>query len=274
MLDPNDIFPHPTTVSRNTAKQTETAKEVLSTQLQSVFSTGGSANFTTDMWTDDFKQRGFTTVTAHFVEEWKIISRVLATQDFPSDLPKTGIHIKEQLKDIFAEFGITEDLLQRSVFTTDKGSNIKLALADKERIDCINHIINRVIQVAFDKAPDAISNLLTSTKELVRYIKKSGLQDQLAKTVKQACPTRWNSTYTMLQSVLEGYDDLQKLFAIQRPRELSRLTAIQKDLLEELVNFLAMFEGTTKACEGQIEPTLHLVIPLMKKLSAHSEVNI
>ena len=232
---------------------------------------------TTDMWTDEYKQHSFSAVTIHWVDEdGQLRSRVLSTQEFPSSLPKTGVNIKQHLTEIFDSFGISPAMLQRVVFTTDRGSNIVYALRDDERIDCINHVLNRVIQHALEvkHAPKALTTLITAVKELVRFVKKSSLQDLLKKTLKQSCATRWNSIYYMLMSVLEAYDDLRTLLALHKSNELHRLTAIPMDLLKEVVDFLGEFAAVTKACEGQSEPTLHLVIPKMARLKKHCMVII
>ena len=101
------------------------------------------------MWTDNYKHRTYTTVTGHWIEDWKLHNRVLTTEEFDSTLAKTGINIKQQLEDIFQSLGLETDHLQNAIFTTDKGSNIVLALKE-ERLDCINHVLNRVVQPSLE----------------------------------------------------------------------------------------------------------------------------
>lgn len=48
-------------------------------------------------------------------------------------------------------------------------------------------------------------------KDLVTYLKSSGLAAALSKKVLQECDTRWNSLHTMLSSVLDVYDKVRKL---------------------------------------------------------------
>ena len=274
IIKAEDILPHPTTVSRNTQKAADMGREALATRLRTALSNpSGCVSFTTDQFTDQYKQRTYTSITAHWIEEWVLHSHVLTTHEFPEDQQKTGINIRQHLQEIFQEMGLSPELLKRAVFTTDKGSNIILALRDEERLDCINHILNRVVQHSLEPkhAPVAVLDLISAGKELVRFIKKSSLQEQLSKTLKQSQATRWNSTFTMLQSILDSYDELQQLLAIKRPSELHCLTAINKSLLKELTDFLHEFEIATKACEGEHHPTLHRVIPLMKQLEAHCE---
>ena len=250
---------------------------MLAAELHAAFKSAGSMAFTTDMWTDNHRQRSYSCVTGHWINtDWELRSRVLATQEFSSTLAKTGINVKQHLTEIFQHYEINTDLLTKAVFTTDKGSNIVCALRDEERLDCVNHVLNRVLQHALEAkhAPQAITDLITASKSLVHYVKINSLQDLLTKTLKQSCATRWNSTFYMLQSVLDAHDDLKKLFANHKPKELHRVTSISATLLSALVDLLTPFESATKACEGQKEPTLHLVIPKIKKLKLHCEVSI
>ena len=81
-------------------------------------------NYTTDMWTDNYKQRNYTTLTGHWIKDWKLQSRVLITDEFDATLTKTGINVKEQLVEIFHGFGLEEEHFEKLIFTTDTGTNI------------------------------------------------------------------------------------------------------------------------------------------------------
>ena len=104
-------------------------------------------------------------------------------------------------------------------------------------------------------------------------MKKNSFQNLLPTTLKQCNATRWNSIYNMLKSVLDNFEELQKLFALHKPSELRRITAINIDLLKELVDFLAPFNFDTKFFEDENRPTLHLVIPKITKLKKHCEIS-
>ena len=124
-------------------------------------------------------------------------------------------------------------------------------LKEEERLDCINHVLNRVVQPSLEdkNAHKQIMDLLKSVKKLVRYVKKSSLQDHLKKTLKQCNSTRWNSIYEMLKSVLEAYEDLQAVFALHKKSEMWRVLNINFNLLKQLNDFLKPFSMATNVFE-------------------------
>ena len=193
LLKASDILPHPTTVSRQVADKAKNVKSELSTILQDAFSSG-HVSFTSDMWTDAHKQRSYLTVTAHWIDSnWNLCSRVICTEEFDPTEKKTGVNIRSALAKIFSNMGVTESQLKRSVFTTDCGSNMIVALKEEERLDCAAHVLNTVLRHTFDDKKDcqeAIGRLITACKALVRYIKKTSLQNLLKKGVVQSCETR------------------------------------------------------------------------------------
>lgn len=190
---------------------------------------------TTDMWTDNIKQRAYLTITLHYLdEEWSLISYILSTKEFP-DQQKTGFNIRRQLVSILTEFKIP---IHRCVITTDRGSNMISAFKNDIRLDCAAHILNTIVTTGLDKADPVISDLIDNCKALVKYMKKASLQDKLVKTVKQSCDTRWNSIYTMLQSIEESYTNIMEVLVAHSPDNLLKLTSLDRDMIQQLLLFL------------------------------------
>ena len=149
--------------------------------------------------------------------------------------------MKNALHDVFTSFGITKQQLDQAVFTTDRGSNMIVALKEEERLDCIAHVLNTVLRHTFDEKKDcplSVTKMISACKSLVRYVKKSSFQKLLSKGVSQSCDTRWNSIYTMLDSVKTAYDDIYKLIQEHAPSEVRRLSSIDRELLNEIKTFL------------------------------------
>lgn len=91
----------------------------------------------TDMWTDEFKHLAYSTLTLHYIEKnWTLCTKVLFTCEFPADDKKTGMNIKNELKNSLLKCGLKSDPLDKLTFVTDQGSNIVKALQDSVRLNC------------------------------------------------------------------------------------------------------------------------------------------
>lgn len=72
------------------------------------------------------------------------------------------------------------------------------------RMQCMAHTLQLVIKPVFKH----YGNLLAKTRQLINKIRKSGpgvekLIEKCGKSVLLDCPTRWNSTYTMIKRLVE-----------------------------------------------------------------------
>ena len=205
-----DILPHPSTVSRRVdAVAAELKKDVVIPDLKSCVNKYGGA-ITTDMWTDTFTQTSYITVTSHYItDDWSLTERVLATQEFDADKRHTGENINASLMAILSSFEVD---VEKTVFVTDRGANILAALKNYKHISCCDHMINTVLSHVFEaKGMDdlpRIRSLLTASKELVRYFKKSGHMKLLPTSLKQEVCTRWNTMFYLLESVQKNYKEI------------------------------------------------------------------
>lgn len=110
-----------------------------------------------------------------------------------------------------------EILPDKIVFVSDQGSNIKAALRSYHWILCSAHILNTVLRHTFstkDAEVDAIEDvleLIDYCKDLVAYLKRTGVVASLKHTVNQECEVRWKSKVTMLESIHKQYQDIREL---------------------------------------------------------------
>ena len=71
-------MPHPITVSRAVA----TERLLLAREMRKVLSLGSCISFTADMWTGQYKQTSYLTITVHWIsEDCNLVSRVLNVQN-------------------------------------------------------------------------------------------------------------------------------------------------------------------------------------------------
>ncbi len=117
---------------------------------------------TTDMWTSSAGQRGYITVTGHYIDQsWKMQCKVLATR--PLDDRHTGVNIAKSLDTIKAEFLIKDFV----AVTTDNAANMQVAAREAgiQRIPCFSHTLQLAICDSLKK--EQISKALLSCRKLV-----------------------------------------------------------------------------------------------------------
>jgi hypothetical protein len=270
----NAILPNPTTVSRNVSSLSDNVRTGLRAILQHQFrSTNGKGGaFTCDLWTDDYKRASYFCMTFHYIDNRRLYDRVISTSLFPYD-GKTGDHIKEMILTILESYSLNLSVLKSYVFVTDNGSNICCALKDGPRIACICHRLSTVLKTVFEsKGMDEVNTFVHSVKEIVAYFKHTGLNANLSKTLKQECPTRWNSKYTMLCSFFEQQEEIKRL--LQSKGELHRMRSIDLEVIENVIQFLMPFHETSLVLESTKKPSIHLVVPRLLKLTSHCQANV
>jgi hypothetical protein len=138
-LSVDELFPHPTTISRNVIKNADSAKTALALKLKNVFQFVGGA-FTTDMWTDDYRKISYISLTVHYIDEnWQLVEQILAASKFP-DVRHTAEQIKKVILGILKCYNLIPDTtMKRFTFVTDSGANFIAAFRALNHIPCIAH---------------------------------------------------------------------------------------------------------------------------------------
>lgn len=232
-------------------------------------------SFTTDFWTDSLKQLSYISLTIHFINNEFQIKNYLICCDAMLE-KKTGenilLTIENNIKSFLnlsdTEFKMANDL-QPFVFVTDNGANILKALKNYNRISCVAHNLNLIIEHWFKNLGDYqdILRLINYCKDLVVYFKRSGLNYKLTHSLKQSVITRWNSLLTMFKSIDSAYDEIIDL--LKDREEVRKIYNIDRTLLTSLIELLSPIEQATIKLSFQDIPTLHLVLPWQKKLINH-----
>lgn len=220
---------------------------------------------TCDLWTDNYRKLHYLTITSSYIEEilhkWKLKTNVISTTKFP-DTSKTGENILLEIQEQMSMLDITD--LKNITFVTDQGSNIKKALENYKRLSCLAHCLNTSLRHTLDETflneevPDVFFSI-QSARRIVGYMKRSGLVVHLEKTLKQDIETRWNSIFILLNSFHTQYEEIANI--LLEKNKYYMISAYNKKLMEEIINFLKLFKDATDDLEGEKEPTLPLAVP-------------
>jgi len=90
------------------------------------------------------------------------------------------------------------------------------------------------------------------------------LSEKLLTGLKQSNETCWNSTFIMLKSFDESYQQIQVVS--QKHNQEDRLSNIDSSVFKCLINFLHPFYDATLFFEGDRYPTIHRVYMWYVKL--------
>lgn len=138
----------------------------------------------TDMWTDNYKKRTYIPLIVHFIDDWKLKYYNLYTGQFPVDEIKTGDNIKKCQQNFFMAWDMIPgevNPLSKIIWVTDQSSNIKKALEQYTRVNCVAYMFSNILKATFDtkflfgkdgkKETRPIFKLLLAAKTLVGYMK-------------------------------------------------------------------------------------------------------
>ncbi|KAG0444072.1 hypothetical protein HPB47_014206 [Ixodes persulcatus] len=138
-------------------------------------------------------------------------------------------------------------------------------------MSCTAHILNTVLRHTFDdeylaeQLPE-LQKSLKKVKAIVKFLKQSGLCNQLPHGVCQEVSTRWNSKVAMIKSLVTQYEDIESLLD---SRGNTLMEDLNKAALKDVVNFLEPFKEASEKLEQDKQPTLPLVLLYQRKLKGH-----
>lgn len=186
-----DIVSHPNTVGKKIHKLSEDHRVQLKKDLVEKLEKG--LGITLDMWTEEHSKRPFLGVNVHYLADNYINERTLCIREINTD-DQTGERIHQYVDQILREYGINDK--EKLIFVSDHGGNIRKACEKGYwiRLNCGGHIVHNIVShmLTYKPVHSYMKRTLKCCKQLVRYVKKSGLQTKLEKTLKAENKTRWN----------------------------------------------------------------------------------
>ncbi len=191
--------------------------------LQAMFTNSKSKiSLTSDMWTSN-RTVGYICITTHFIdEEWKPQKRIVKFTAM--ETPHTGVAMFNVMVNFIREWNIEDKIF---AMTLDNASNngammklLKTHLLNKKMLlgggklfhqRCAAHVINLVCQAGLNFLDPMISKI----RDSVKYIRSSQTRkekfEEIVEQLGISCgkspsldtPTRWNSTYMMIDTTRE-----------------------------------------------------------------------
>nr|CAI5817744.1 unnamed protein product [Callosobruchus analis] len=238
--------------------------------VQKLVSDIQSATLTTDCWTS-MNTESFIAVTVHFIsEDLQAKSVLLECCSFPK--AHTSVNLVTELNRIVTLWELESKIL---LAVKNNAANIKRAVKEDlswKHFGCYAHTINLVVQDGLK----LVSPVLTKVRALVAHFKRStttsgklmDIQRQAGKEPKkllQDVEARWNSTFYMLDRILD-MEEVRTVMALLNVNNLPVVLVEGWAFLRQLRKCLKPMEEITKIISGQKYVTLSSVIILTKGL--------
>ncbi|XP_015121184.1 zinc finger BED domain-containing protein 1-like [Diachasma alloeum] len=266
VVAPNYEVPKKTSITRATEEKYKVLSGIVKSKLAKV----ENLTLTTDIWTETMSTRGFLGLTIHFLENGKMSYIELDTIEL--DENRKAPYLSKMFEEFLLKWNISKDKITTVV--TDGGTNIVKAVKDTfgehKHITCFAHKLNVAISNVIT-ANKALSSIVTKTKEILTYCKRSTTAaDELRKAqdddntlrLVQDVPTRWNSTFYMLCR-FEKLSATVSSILLKLRGSPPMLDSDEMAIVRDAINVLRHAETLTKEFSGAKYATTSRVIPAM-----------
>ncbi|XP_059916026.1 E3 SUMO-protein ligase ZBED1-like [Gadus macrocephalus] len=238
-----------------------------------------SVALTTDGWTS----RGtvsYVTITAHFITaDWEMRSPVLQTR--PLYESHTGSHLAQVLTQAVEAWKIKSPTTNIPV-TTDNAKNQINAVNEAglgPQIGCFAHVVNLASQKGI--SVNRMDRLLGRIRKVVSYFHRSTTAAHVLKTRQEMLklhthklihdvPTRWNSTYDMLERYLEQqaaiYSALTDKTLKKNVKDIITLSDDDVRVAEEVLQVLKPLKTVTSVLSTETSPSVSMILPLKTRI--------
>lgn len=262
-----------------------TTYELEKKKLKEKFSVVKKINLTTDMWTALNQKIGYMVITGHWIDdEWKLNSRILNFCNVPP--PHSGDVISEAIFKCLVEWGI-EDKIGTITVDNAKANDVAirnlrdsfsirrpLPLGGKLfHVRCCAHILNLCVKDGLEPIEPIVDKIRGGIKYIAisegRTLKFGEIANQLQLKQKKLIldvPTRWNSTYAMLDSSI----GLKQVFPRYARADAGFLNFVPQpedwERVENVCKLLVVFSDATKVVSGSEYPTTNLFLSEIKRV--------
>lgn len=246
---------------------------------------------TVDGWQDSHLHRHYQAVTAHYALKYnetdedgtvrvkmRMVERCLGLELMPEHEPRNGENILKTVRRVFEKYTLLIELFDqfpnRFLLIYDRASSNLKGFRLLEGWHCLDHIYNSTAGKMID-VPD-IKTTFDKVHTLINMFKRRGLNNALTDTLKLSCATRWNSTYTMFDSLCKSWNEVLTIVNEPDYNDLKEMIEnIDVDVVKAAAKVLKVFVRCTKMTEASSRPTLHLVLVyywyICSKLETHDD---
>ena len=226
---------------------------------------------TTDAWSSTYSHHSFMSLTAHFITD-TMEKKDLMLSAWQFDESHTADNISVALLSHIQSWDIEEKLV---CAVRDNAANMiaGMRVAHIPSLPCLAHSLQLIIKNGVFHQP-AVQQLLSCARSIVGHYHRSNTAFQLFAKIQsqldlpkhcliQDVPTRWNSSYYMLERLVEQKKAITAANTECQPP--AELRAQQWTLAEKVVQVLKIFEEATREVSGNYSSAA-VIIPIINTL--------
>lgn len=228
-------------------------------------------SLTTDLWTSRVND-AYIAVTGHYItKDLELKTFLLKCAEFHDT--HSSANIQAALLETTNEWDVTDKI---NFIVSDNAANVKKAITDIgwKHYGCFGHTLNLIVQSALqlvensvDKVKTIVRHFKTSSTALEKLLKAQTQEnpENMPKRLIQEVPTRWNSTFFMLQRFVELENYIKATVAVLK-KDLPILSGEEWKVFAELCQVLKPFDEATKAMSGENYMTASTIIVMTRCL--------
>ncbi|CAH2103208.1 unnamed protein product [Euphydryas editha] len=249
--------------------------EIMKTKVMTLIAKSEWVSITTDIWTNAYKTCSLLSFTAHFIVKHQRLKVILGACVLEQD--HTSQYIEQKITEMVNNWSLNGKIF---LVLRDNAANMVCAMRGKyESIGCIAHTLQLVIKQAlfsdeetkkiFKKCRKIVGHFRHSeqaTRKLRECQKQCGLPEH---TLVQDVDVRWNSTYLMLQKLLEQKNAVN-LYIVEHGK-IDTLLSNEWNVIKNVTAILKFFHEATLDLSFS-DACISIVIPLISLLSRKVQV--
>lgn len=221
-------------------------------------------SLTCDNWTDITNQ-SYLGVTIHYLtEELEMKSGCIGV--FPLHKNHTAEYLAYSLNTVIQNFNLNNSKITAVI--TDSAANIKLAIektiGKHKQLFCFAHILSHIVSDALS-SNSHVKEIISKVKKIVTIIRRSIVASDELKSLQlrdgktegtvlkfiQDVPTRWNSTFYMLNRFLELEQYVYPVISkCNNPPDMLKRDEIQ--ILKDIVSLMKPIENVINEVSGEL----------------------
>ncbi|XP_074360856.1 zinc finger BED domain-containing protein RICESLEEPER 2-like [Apium graveolens] len=259
--------------------------EIEKNKLREMFKYIRKINITTDMWTSSHQKIGYMVVTGHWIDSnWNLNMGVLNFCNVPP--PHSGFIISEALFKCLDEWGIIDKI---GTLTVDNAAtndvvlrylkqtfSVRRSLSIEGKMfhaRCCAHILNLCVQDCLnptedivDKVRDGVKYIAASESRRIKFAEISKSLGLKCKKLILDVPTRWNSTYNMLECAIQ-FKNFFLIYSTSDPGFKEYVPGAEDwKQVEGVCSFLKVFSDVTKVVSGTGYSTSNLFLSEIRRV--------